>query len=349
MILLRHPRLRWCLIGAAAWAVLDLALIHGPLHRMLNYDERSSKAAGPHAVVARVAGVEITRSQLDRAVRERLWLDGRDANALAPAELEHATRAALDELIDHELLRRKSAAMAKQLRVTPEELDQRLNRYAARFASRDEMRAALQTAGLGGERAFRERLAARIQQEKFVESQVAPLATVTRDEARAWFDEHRNALALPERVELRHVFLPTLDHPSEEAKAKLEAALAELTGGAKDFAAIARDLSEDPASKDRGGSLGWMSRQRMPEDFAETVFALPDRKPTVVRSLLGWHLVEVTGRKPAEPRNFETVEDDVTRALHSVKRDRAVAACRAALRKDPAATIEVLLPRQTKD
>lgn len=349
MIFPRHPRLRWCLIGAATWAVLDLALIHGPLHRVLIYDERSSNTDGPDAVVARVAGGDITRSQLDRAVRERLWLEGRDAVGLAPAELEQATRGALDDLIDHELLRRKTTAMAKQLRVTPEEIDQRLERYAARFASRDEMREALQAAGLGGERAFRERLAARIQQEKFVESQVAPLVTVTRDEARAWFDQHHDAFALPERVELRHVFLPALDHPAEESKAKLEAALAELTAGAKDFATIARDLSEDPASKDRGGSLGWMSRQRMPEDFAEAVFALPDRKPTVVRSLLGWHLVEITGRKPAEPRNFEAVEDEVTRALHTVKRDRAVAACRAALRNDPAATIEVLLPRETKD
>lgn len=344
MTRLRHPFLRWCLIGAAAWTVLDLALIHGPLHRLFHYEEHRSKTTGADAVVARVAGRAITRSQLDRAVRERLWLEGRGTEGLAPAERDQATRAALDELIDHELLRRKTAAMARQLRVTPEEIDQRLERYAARFASRDEMRAALQAAGLGGERAFRERLAARIQQEKFVESQVAPLATVTRDEARAWFEQHRDAFALPERVEVRHVFLPTLDHPSEEAKAKLEAALAELTAGRKDFATIARESSEDPASKDRGGSLGWMSRHRLPADFAEAVFALPDGKPALVRSLLGWHLVEITGRKPAQPATFESAEDEATRALHTVKRDRAVTACRAALRHDPEASIEVRLP-----
>lgn len=340
MFPLRNARLRRCLITAwIAWLAVDLFVVRGPLHRLL-LPGRTGDPAG--AVVARIGDQAITRPQLERALADRLWHEGRKPGDLPPAELASARRAALDDLIDHELLRLAVGESSPRPRVDPEEVERRLERFAARFESRDAMRTALQASGLGGERAFRERLAARLQQEQLLETRIAPQAKVTRDEARSWFDGHREAFALPERVEVRHVFLPTLDHPSEEAKAKLEAALAELGGGKKDFATLARETSEDPASKDRGGALGWMSRKRLPADFAEAVFALPVGKPTLVRSCLGWHLVEVTGRKPAEARDFEAAETEVTRALRTLKRDRAITECRKALRQAAAARIEIL-------
>ena len=128
----------------------------------------------------------------------------------------------------------------------------------------------MKSQGIASESDLRDRLAARIQQEKYVELKTGPLAVVTGDEARAWFEQNRDKLALPERVRARHVFLATLERPEQEAKALLETALADLTAGTADFATLASRLSEDPASKTRGGDLGWMSRARLPADFADS-------------------------------------------------------------------------------
>jgi parvulin-like peptidyl-prolyl isomerase len=203
------------------------------------------------------------------------------------------------------------------------------------------MESAMKSQGIASERELRRRLAARIRQEKYVELKIGPAVKVDDAEARKWFDENRAGLALPERVEARHVFLPALDHPPQEAKAKLEAALADLTSGKMDFATLAAQLSEDPATKDKGGALGWMTRERLPADFAAAVFALPSNKPALVRTRLGWHLVEVTGRKPAGPRAFDDAREEVIAALQAVKRRQAAADFRKALRRTEAAGIEV--------
>lgn len=323
-------------IGLGIYLVCD-ALLHGPVFRSV----ASLSDSGRGHIVARVFKQNITRSQLDRAVSEQLWLEGKTIDSLTPEDLRSVRQTALDELIDQELLRSKAAVAAPELKVTAEEINERLRRLAGRFESRGAMESAMKSQGIASEHDLRDRLAARIQQEKFVESKIGPLARVTDEEAGKWFDENAEDLTNPERIEVRHVFLPTLDHPPEEARAKLEAALADLTARKKDFATLAREMSEDPATKDGGGSLGWMTRGRLPVDFAAPVFSLPLNQPTLVRSRLGWHLVEVTGRKPAEPLTFKQAEPEILGALGAVKRRKAIADSRAALRKDEGSNIKV--------
>lgn len=291
--------------------------------------------------VARVHGREITRGQLDRAVLENLWLEGKTLASVPPEALASVRAAALDGLIDQEILRAKSAAVATQLKVSEEEINERLRRLVGRFESKGELQSAMKSQGIADENALRERIAAGIRREKYVESKLGPAASVTDEEARAWFDSHQKDLTIPERVEARHVFLPTLDHPAEEAKAKLEAALADLTAKKKDFATLAKEISEDPATKENGGSLGWMTRDRLPVDFSGPVFSLAPNNPALVRTRLGWHLVEVTNRKPAEPRTFEQAKPEVIAALATAKRAAAADKLRNAMRENSAGNIEI--------
>ena len=338
--------LRLVVYGAAlAWLAGDLFVFHGPLRRRLERANPHSAEALAEAkaggVVARVFNHRITRSQVERALHERLWLDGRAAADLTPQQRRVARYAALDELIDHALLRVKAKAHAPQLRVSDEEVDERLRRMQARFFTKQEMERAMASQGIAGMRDLRERVAARIQQEKYVEMRLGPLAEVTADEAREWFARHAAQLALPERVRVRHVFLATLDRPPEAARAALEKALAELHAGRVDFATVVTTLSEDPASKEHGGDLGWMTRQRLPEDFVGPVFSLPLRQPALVMTRIGGHLVEVTDKLPPRERTFEEARDEVIAALQAVKRAQAANEFRDALRRFEADKIQV--------
>jgi parvulin-like peptidyl-prolyl isomerase len=330
--------LRLGIYGAVfVYLVCDLHFCQGPLSRKLrNTDPNSPEAvarAREAGIVAVVYGNPLDRRQLDRAVAERLWAEGRKPADLTPQTRKLVRYAALDDLIDHELLRMKVKVNAESFKLTPDEIDVRYQRFVARFATPDELSAALAEQGLGSAADLRERLAGRMQQERYVESRIGPKAVVGEDEARKWFEEHRESLAVPERIEVRQVFLATLERPAEEARAVLDKALAALRDKSKDFATLARELSEDPASKDRGGALGWMTRGRLPADFAEPVFALPVNEPALVRTKLGWHLIEVTARKPAEPRTFESAKAEVIAALEADKRRAVIAAFRTELRR----------------
>ena len=329
--------LRFAIAGLLiAYLVGDLHLFKGPLYRTIATDGMAEMN-----LAARVSGHPITRSQLERAVSEQLWLQGRSTESLTPAELEAARTAALDQLIDHELLRLQVNASTTPLAVSDEDINERLRRLVGRFESKGELETAMKSQGIASENDLRERLAARIRQEKLIETRIGPSVRVTEEEARKWFDENQTSITLPERIEARHIFLPTLDHPPEEAKLKLDAALADLTEMKKDFATLAKEVSKDPATKDNGGSLGWMTRDRLPADFAAPVFSLAVHKPTLVRTRIGWHLVEVTARKPAEPRTFEQAEPEILAALESIKRHQATEDFRKSLRQAAAAEIEI--------
>lgn len=70
--------------------------------------------------------------------------------------------------------------------------------------------------------------------------------------------------------------------------------LALLKAGNLDFAEAAKQLSEDPGSKDKGGDLGWFPRGVMDSAFEEVAFSLePGQMSDVVASSFGFHIIKV--------------------------------------------------------
>ncbi|RYD37065.1 MAG: hypothetical protein EOP85_17875, partial [Verrucomicrobiaceae bacterium] len=134
------------------YLVGDLFLVGGPIRRQINLTNPDSPAflaaAKERGVVARVAGQPITRTQIDRALAERLWLDGKSTTDLSPEELTAARDAALDELIDHQLLRLQVKALSAQLTVTDEEINERVKRLVGRFENKSALEAAMKSQGI---------------------------------------------------------------------------------------------------------------------------------------------------------------------------------------------------------
>ena len=328
-----------------AYLVGDLFFFQGPLKKRLTARDPNSPQAIAEAkaggVVARVFNHQITRSQLDFAIHERLWIEGKTLSDLTPANLKLITYAALGDLIDHELLRVKVKVNTKELPVSDEEINERLTRFIGRFETKGHLEKAMKTIGITSEEALRHRLAARIQQEKYIALRVDPLVAVSEEEIHAFYQANAEALAHPERIRARHIFLSTLDKPSLEVRARIEPAISALNSGKSDFKTLAAELSEDTASSSKGGDLGWMSKARLPTDFSEPAFAMEMGKPQLIETKIGWHILEVTERKPAEPRTLADTRAEITSALTATKRHQAVESFRRALRQFEEAKITI--------
>jgi parvulin-like peptidyl-prolyl isomerase len=324
-------------VGILAYLLGDLFVFNGPLNRRIQASlpdsPESIAKAKASGVIARVFNHGITRNQLDRAVAERLWLSGKSLDDLTPENRKLVRYAALGELIDHQLIRLKVSVNTLELPVSKEEINARHQQLIARFPDPAALAAAMKSQGIASETELRERIAARIQQEKYVAQRIAPLITVTDEEITGWYEQNRESLALPERIEARHIFLATQAQPAEEARATLTTALAALADSSKDFATLARELSQDLATKDLGGSLGWVTRDGLPPDLAAPVFDLPLNQPTMLRTKHGVHLIEVTARKTAETRPLDDAKTEIVAAITATKRLQAVADFRDALRK----------------
>jgi peptidyl-prolyl cis-trans isomerase C len=117
----------------------------------------------------------------------------------------------------------------------------------------------------------------------------------------------------PDEVRVRHILIR---NETKDAKQKAEAILQRLKSG-EDFVALAREVSEDPGSKEKGGDLGFFTRGRMVKPFEEAAFALkqPGELSPLVETKFGWHILKLEVFSPAGVRPFESIKDDLVREV----------------------------------
>ncbi len=114
---------------------------------------------------------------------------------------------------------------------------------------------------------------------------LAALETVSEADLRAWYDSNMRG-KFEERA---------------AAKKKAEDLLAQLRAEPDKFAALAKQYSQDPGSKDNGGDLGFFARGAMIKPFEETAFKLkPGQMSGIVETDFGFHIIKLTAIKPAK-------------------------------------------------
>lgn len=323
--------------GVLVYIAADLYLFSGPLRKAVDSRKIDSPEMTAEAkksgIVAVVLGRPVTTSQLERAARERSWLEGKNWDELPRTQRALIRQARLTDLIDHQLIRSKIAANHEAERATDEEISTRIKLLASRFVSRSDMEASMKAQGIATEDELRLRFAAMIEQEKYIERQLLPLIEVNDDEVSDFYQKHQKALAHPAMVQLRHVFWATLNKDADAVKELAETALASLQKKETTFEKLVTESSEDPRSKANGGQLGWISKERLSTDFTEAVFILPLNQPTVIRTKLGWHIAEVTAKRDVTPRTIDECRDEIKQRLADQKRPAALQNIRSAIRQ----------------
>lgn len=90
----------------------------------------------------------------------------------------------------------------------------------------------------------------------------------------------------------------------QDAKRRIDSVYTALKAGA-DFEALAKQVSQDPGSAQRGGMLGWFSRNQMVKEFEDVAFSLqPGEMSAPFQSSFGWHIILQKDRKQFEPFDF---------------------------------------------
>ncbi len=132
--------------------------------------------------------------------------------------------------------------------------------------------------------------------------------------ARNQYDAAPEKFSTPEQVRVSHILIHAKACDAE-AHAREVLALARQPGA--DFAALAREKSDDPATAARGGDLGFFSRGKMAAAFENAAFALkqPGELSDVVRTEFGYHIIRLEERKPASRQPFEAVRDSLVKGL----------------------------------
>jgi parvulin-like peptidyl-prolyl isomerase len=253
-----------------------------------------------------------------------------------------ATSLAMDTVVADILLAGEAAAAGEKL--STKDVKEGIAAFRNRVGGEAAFKEVLRTAGASEDDLARlverHRLARRC-----VEQRIAPTVTVSEAEARAWYEQPGNQIYHLEQIKVRLIFVNGAANDPAEAQAKaqqrVESAAARILAG-EDFAAVAREVSED-LSRENGGELGWLSRGVFPRALEGTVWGLePGETSGVLRGPYGFALIQVVDRRAAGPSPFEEARDSVISSLQSDKTKQAVNARVAELRSK--ATITVLDP-----
>ena len=141
---------------------------------------------------------------------------------------------------------------------------------------------------------------ARIQYAELSLDSVAATVSVDPAELAKWYEANKARYAEPEKRHARHILIALGEADAKDA-AKAAAAekkardvLAEARAG-KDFAALARQYSDDSGSKGTGGDLGWLNAAAsIDKTFSAALFAMKRGEISdLVKTQFGYHIIKL--------------------------------------------------------
>jgi peptidyl-prolyl cis-trans isomerase D len=132
-----------------------------------------------------------------------------------------------------------------------------------------------------------------------------------------YYNVNADQYATPEQTRASHILLKTEGKDEAAVRKQAETVLARVRAG-EDFAALAKQFSEDEASKDKGGDLGFFPRGRMVPEFDQVAFSLqPGIASDLVKTQYGFHIIKVTERRAKTQRSLDEVRQPITEQLKS--------------------------------
>jgi peptidyl-prolyl cis-trans isomerase C len=298
-------------------AVLMAGLMGMGAAGMVSAQEAKTEAqAASDAAVATVNGETISNGQLER---ELAGIQGRMARQGQPVPDEALAQIrgrVLDQLIGETLLFQESQKL--KIRVDDQKIQGQIDEMAQGFEDKAAFDLALANAGLSRE-VLTERLGRQMAIQQLIEEKIVAGVQVAEARADEFYKANPEVFVQPEQVRARHILIRT--EAEADAAAKTEArkqidGLRQKAVDGADFAELAKTHSQDPGSKEKGGDLGFFARGQMVKPFEDTAFALKENEISqVVESPFGFHLIQVTGRKPAETVAYETVKPRILEHL----------------------------------
>jgi len=164
----------------------------------------------------------------------------------------------------------------------------------------------------------------RIIVDTYLKKKVETSAKISDEELKNFYEKNLDKFKADEQVRASHILVKT----EQEAKDLL----AQLKGGAK-FEELAKTKSVD-SSASKGGDLGWFGKGNMVPVFEKTAFALKEGETSgIVKSEFGYHIIKLTGKRPAGARPLEEAKEQIKAALLPQKQQQAFMQLKEELRK----------------
>jgi peptidyl-prolyl cis-trans isomerase SurA len=280
-------------------------------------------------IIARVNNDIITKSELEKA-RASAEEDARQdcANRCTPDQLQIAIedrqKYALRDLIDQSLL----AQRGKDLGVSVEpdvvkQLDQ--IRIQNKLPDMDALEKAVIAQGLDWDE-FKTNIRNHALTQLVIGREVGSHITISNEDAKKYYEEHKSEFVRPEQVALRAIELKTEDKtPAEVADIRKKADdIYKLLNDGADFSEMAKRRS-DGATAQQGGYLGVYKRGELSKELEDKVFNMKRNEITpVIETKQGFLILQVLEHFTEGEQPFDKVQSEIMDRLYSQRMEPAM-------------------------
>ncbi|MBV8666147.1 MAG: peptidylprolyl isomerase [Burkholderiaceae bacterium] len=248
-----------------------------------------------------VAGLE---SQVARMLVVERTLGAVQSSSFAPKSLAAHLAEAIAQEREVQQIAFKTADYTSQIKPTDEQLKAYYNKNLAQYQVPEQ---------------------AKIEYVVLSADSLAQQINVSDADANAFYEQNKKRYVVDEQWRASHILINAKKSASDEvksaAKAKAEKLLAEVRKNPGEFAKLAKENSDDPGSAERGGDLDFFGKGMMVKPFEDAVSKMKVNEISdVVQSDYGYHIIMLTGIKPAQTKSLDEVKSDIVAEL---KKQRA--------------------------
>ncbi len=143
--------------------------------------------------------------------------------------------------------------------------------------------------------------------------------TVTPEEVEARYKENIQTYSTPDQIRASHILFKTEGKDEAAVRKLAESVLAKAKAGA-DFAALAKQYSDDDSNKNNGGDLDYFGKGSMVKEFDDVAWAMkPGQISDLVKTQFGLHIIKLVDKKAATTRTLAEVKPQLEDQLRMEK------------------------------
>ena len=142
--------------------------------------------------------------------------------------------------------------------------------------------------------------------------QVRGTITVPEAEIAAFYQQNLSQYQTPAQVRASHILFKLEGKDEKGVQALAADVLKKATAPGADFAALAKQYSEDDSNNQNGGDLDYFGRGRMVAEFEQAAFGMKAGEiSNLVKTAFGFHIIKVVDNKSDQTRPLTEVRTEL--------------------------------------
>ncbi len=198
------------------------------------------------------------------------------------------------------------------IKITNKDINKEIENIKKMFPSEKEFEDALKKQNMD-EDDLRNNIEKNLLLEKVKEKVVGDIKITDKD-VKEYYDKNKDQFKVGNQVKVAHILVKD-EKTAKTVKEDLD------KGG--DFVELAKKHSTDTANKDKGGDLGWITKEQVVPEFGNKAFSMKIGEISdPVKTEFGFHIIRVDDTKQASTKSLEEVKDVIKAQLTEEKKSK---------------------------